>query len=73
MLLLRRQHLIFAAIALPAAQAFAPPLVQLQRAPHTVLSESSTDVDKEVVTIESYLKTNYPLFESTLISNIPNI
>ena len=36
-----------------------------------MLSESANNEEEE--SIESYLKTNYPLFESTLIANIPNI
>lgn len=69
--------LIFASMALPAAQAFAAPRTQLRHhvsADLTMLSESaSNEENKEEESIESYLKTNYPLFESTLIANIPNI
>jgi uncharacterized surface protein with fasciclin (FAS1) repeats len=74
--MLIQKLLIFASMALPATQAFAVPRTQLRHhvsAGLTVLSESANTNNEEEESIESYLKTNYPLFESTLIANIPNI
>lgn len=65
--------LIVVLTTLPAAQAFfvstATPVSRL-----TVLSESATTEDaKEGQNIESFLKENYPLFESTILSQVPNL
>eukprot|EP00986_Skeletonema_menzelii_P011440 scaffold5882_cov152-Skeletonema_menzelii.AAC.5 len=70
--------LVVASMALPAAQAFtspATPVARLQREnSHTILSaESSTEDAKEEQTIAAFLKENYPLFESTIFSKIPNV
>ena len=65
--------LIVVLTTLPAAQAFfvstATPVSRL-----TVLSESATTEDaKEGQNIESFLKEKYPLFESTILSQVPNL
>jgi uncharacterized surface protein with fasciclin (FAS1) repeats len=77
-MMLLNKLLIVASAALPAAQAFispATPVARLQRENTlTVLSESaSTEDAKEDQSIESYLKENYPIFESTIFSKMPNV
>lgn len=69
---------IVASMALPAAQAFtspATPVARLQRENTATLlrAESpSTEDPEEGQTIEAFLKENYPLFETTIFSKIPN-
>lgn len=74
-MLLSKLLIVASAAALPATQAFispATPVARLQRGT-TVLSESSTEDAKEGQSIESYLKENYPIFESTIFSKMPNV
>jgi uncharacterized surface protein with fasciclin (FAS1) repeats len=75
MMLLSKLLIIASSATLPAAQAFispATPVARLQRGT-TVLSESSTEDAEEGQSIESYLKENYPIFESTIFSKMPNV
>lgn len=72
----RKTNFFLAAIALAARQAtvdaFAPSSVA-QRITPTTLQESSDGAPQEAESIQSFLQGNYPLFESLLMSAIPDV
>jgi len=72
--------LIVASMALPAAQAFTSPAAPVARLHQrentlTVLSAEipTTEDAQEGQAIREFLQENYPLFESTIFSKIPNV